>query len=454
MRLFDSSSESPIIAMGFPQHFGSHWQSSALSLSFTQIPSLLLQSPFITLTVRELADESKSDFLQLLFMTITMFVMQKFHRNWLKCKMDPKCQKNETKQVELFQCEGSTTPLLEIGSIYDCDNRFVVDEITEFGMAGRKRKVDDEGKQKDDLRQILRLNGGSRSQRGSHFGSQKSSRSITIAADVTKIHQKDFKGFTSTNEVRFASESQVEHIDGFWKWTSLCRIEIPSSVRIIGDNGFMKCTSLTEVHFSSGSCLYQIEGFRDCTSLCRIEIPSSVEIISQNAFRRCTSLTEVSFGLDGHVREIQGFFECSSLSRIEIPSSVELLTNGVFWRCTSLTELSFGLDSHVREIEGFRECSSLSRIEIPSSVEFLCYGVFGRCPSLTEVTFGLDSHLREIQGFQECSSLSRIEIPSSVEIIFPNAFCQSKSLTEVIFALDSHLREIQGFFEMCITFSN
>jgi hypothetical protein len=46
-----------------------------------------VQSSFITLTVRELADESK--FWQVLFSPIYVFVGQRFHRNWPKRTIDP-----------------------------------------------------------------------------------------------------------------------------------------------------------------------------------------------------------------------------------------------------------------------------------------------------------------------------------------------------------------------------
>jgi hypothetical protein len=46
--------------------------------------------------------------------------------------------------------------------------------------------------------------------------------------------------------------------------------------------GFFGCASLNEIIFSSGSHLREISGFQSCTSLCRIEIPSSVEMTRKN----------------------------------------------------------------------------------------------------------------------------------------------------------------------------
>jgi type II secretory pathway pseudopilin PulG len=51
--------------------------------------------------------------------------------------------------------------------------------------------VDDEGKEKRRFRRILLLNDGSRYEHELCFGSRKSSRSMTIPADVTNIPRKD-----------------------------------------------------------------------------------------------------------------------------------------------------------------------------------------------------------------------------------------------------------------------
>jgi hypothetical protein len=63
-----------------------------------------------------------------------------------------------------------------------------------------------------------------------------------------------------------------------WMKSDDC-VKIDDSVEIISRTDFQSCSSLNEVILSSDSHLKEIRGFRECTSLCRIEIPSSVEVI-------------------------------------------------------------------------------------------------------------------------------------------------------------------------------
>jgi hypothetical protein len=115
-----------------------------------------------------------------------------------------------------------------------------------------------------------------------------------------------------------------------------------------GELGFLPPLRRSGMKVSSGADLREICGFQECTSLCRIELPSSVETIMVLSFRGCTSLNEVIFSSDSHLREIDGFRKSTSLRRIEIPSSVEKIPGFGFHECTSLNEIILSSDSHLR----------------------------------------------------------------------------------------------------------
>jgi hypothetical protein len=69
-----------------------------------------------------------------------------------------------------------------------------------------------------------------------------------------------FYDYTSFTEIDFASDSYVQEIDGFHKCTSLCRIELPVSIKAIDCFGLSGSISVDKVLFSSDSHLPKIEG--------------------------------------------------------------------------------------------------------------------------------------------------------------------------------------------------
>jgi hypothetical protein len=237
---------------------------------------------------------------------------------------------------------------------------------------------------------------------------------------------------------------QLLRLSGGSRNKSIEILEIDDSVEIVGNEDFNSRHSLKKIIFSSGNHLREISGFQQCISLCQIEIPPSVEKIGLDGFRGCTSLNAIVFSSDGHLREIDGFCECTSLCRIEIPSSVETIGCNGFSGCTSLNAIVFSSGSHLKEISGFIQCASLCRIEIPSSVEMIRFDAFLRCTSLNTIIFTSDSHLREISGFCERTSLSPIEIPSSVEIIGSNGFRGCTSLRVLIIRTGCRIRKNEG----------
>jgi hypothetical protein len=76
---------------------------------------------------------------------------------------------------------------------------------------------------------------------------------------------------------------------------SLFRIIIPSSAEVIGFNAFSSCPVLTEVILESRRRLADIHGFERWTSLCRIIIPSSMKRSESDAFLGPTSPDEAIF---------------------------------------------------------------------------------------------------------------------------------------------------------------
>jgi hypothetical protein len=144
--------------------------------------------------------------------------------------------------------------------------------------------------------------------------------------------------------------------------------------------------------------LKRISGIQKCTSLCRIELPSSLEIIGQFGLNECTSLNEIIFTPDSHLQVISGIQSCTSLCRIEFPSSLEIIDQFGLNECTSLTEIIFSSDSHLKAIHGIQMCTSLSQIELPSPTEVVCG--FSECPRLRVIMIGAGCCVKNNRGIR------------------------------------------------------
>jgi hypothetical protein len=88
-----------------------------------------------------------------------------------------------------------------------------------------------------------------------------------------------------------------------------------------GSSVFFGFSSLEDLRFASHGKIRVLAGFRECDSSFRVFLPSSVEFIS--GFCRCELLSEVLFSTNRHVQEIEAFGEWMPLCRIDIPSTFE-----------------------------------------------------------------------------------------------------------------------------------
>jgi hypothetical protein len=183
----------------------------------------------------------------------------------------------------------------------------------------------------DEIRQVLTLSGGSRSESCSTLPGISSNHVVEIDGFVQLIGKNDFNCCSSLETVIFSSESQLREIDGFQHCTSLCRIEIPPSVETIKKSGFHGCTSLIEVIFSSDSHLMAIDGFQHCISLPRIEIPESVKTLGPHAFTGCIQLHTVRLAQSG-LLSLSGFTGTLALRWFFLPPSLEIISSQAFQR--------------------------------------------------------------------------------------------------------------------------
>jgi hypothetical protein len=195
-----------------------------------------------------------------------------------------------------------------------------------------------------EVREILRLSGGS----------GPIEDRLSTASETEAIQSRDFLSHRGVREVVFGANSRCRTINGFFRFPSLVRIEIPSSVEIIGHCAFYDCAQLIEVNFEANSHLREIHGFGSCHALSRITIPFSVELISRSAFHECIRLKEVIFEANSRLREIAGFWNCTSLSRMVLPPSLRDISLTAFGGCAGPRAVEFPFGSQFRNNSALR----------------------------------------------------------------------------------------------------
>jgi hypothetical protein len=243
-----------------------------------------------------------------------------------------------------------------------------------------------------------------------------------------------------------------------FRYSSLRKILIPSSVEFIGAGCFFECKCLCEIVFEFGSKLQCIE--HDAfygNAIKTIRIPSSVEFIGECCFSGCkSSLCEVTFETGSKLRRIEeNAFDYTALKTIRIPSNVEYIGRSCFYGCTSLCEVTFESESSLKTIGDYAfETTNLKRFEIPNQCEITSFSVIG----VKEVVCRKENSMFVQEGlfiksfdkkilirYIEKRDYERIVVGAEVEIISRGCFmkCIFKSLREFTFEFGSKLRCIE-----------
>lgn len=125
---------------------------------------------------------------------------------------------------------------------------------------------------------------------------------ITIGEEM--FYQSKLKSVRMSNAVKTIERAAFENC------SNLTAIMVPASVTRIAPSAFKKCTSLSQVNFDNNSQLEIIDGgykynqyyepyeygaFVGCSVLETITIPASVKTIGLTAFKDCSSLKLVNF---------------------------------------------------------------------------------------------------------------------------------------------------------------
>ena len=162
---------------------------------------------------------------------------------------------------------------------------------------------------------------------------------VVIGSEVTKIGSYAFAGCKNLKTVNLPENGKLEEI-GYCAFGDrtvsdigapiITEITIPASVKVIDAYAFMECKELGTVTFASDSQLELINGwaFQE-TALTKITIPASITFFDGEAFKDCEKLEEVTFeapsGLceDKYNMSNTAFTGCTKLSKINCEAALQ-----------------------------------------------------------------------------------------------------------------------------------
>ncbi len=156
--------------------------------------------------------------------------------------------------------------------------------------------------------------------------------------------------------------------DGAFRYSSLQKVGLPSTLTMLGMDAFSHSENLSEVKLPYGVEEIDSFAFSGCTALTSITIPESVNIIGAESFANCSSLQEVIIEHGVEYIDRNAFSKCIALQSIIIPGSIRRISNNPFEGCSSLTELILEEGMEYIDAELLDGTVNVKSLTIPSTV--------------------------------------------------------------------------------------
>lgn len=271
---------------------------------------------------------------------------------------------------------------------------------------------------------------------------------------------------------------------------SLCKIQIPSTMKRIGSHAFEGCTALQEIILpKTGVVSVGEAAFKDCISITKINLENGITEIPDALFDNCRKLSKVTLPKSGLVRiGVNAFRNCTGLSNLNLPEGLEEIGESAFEGAgiknlklpntvTKLGKRAFyasGIVSLIlpKSLEEIPEqlclkAEKLKSVSLPRALKKIGKSAFAYCPlsslNLPEglTTIGEYAFMQDItairdsyrysRGKKTVASLKSVKLPASLQIIEKGAFMCNDALTTVSFARKAKLSEIgESAFSMCV----
>ena len=269
--------------------------------------------------------------------------------------------------------------------------------------------------------------------------------------------------YSSITKVELPSSLISIGESAFSECSGLNSITIPSSVSSIGNNAFWGCWNLEKVITPdlSAWCSINFENYDsnplyhanhlytdEDNEITNLVIPSDVTSIGSHAFLHCNGITSVSIPNSVTSIGYNAFAECNNLEKVVISdlgawcsiSFSSMDSNPLnharhlyIGENAEITDLQIPSDLTSINAYTFVNCSNFSSITIPNSVTSVGDYAFAYCYNASFNTF--PSTLTSIgkSSFFNCNGITSLSLPSGLVTIEDDAFAYCSSLKGVAF---------------------
>uniref|UniRef100_A0A6C0JZV4 Uncharacterized protein n=1 Tax=viral metagenome TaxID=1070528 RepID=A0A6C0JZV4_9ZZZZ len=291
------------------------------------------------------------------------------------------------------------------------------------------------------------------------------------------------------DNIVFDSPCNVTSIEtnGFYGFSRLLSITIPSSVTSIGDNAFDGCSSLqivvlpatcatTPYSFQGTSAGLKIIYAKNTnTSITTITIPSTFTTIRQGFGdiypETYPNVSKFIFNENSSVTNIdyRAFYRFLNLTSMTIPSNVTSIGDDVFTGCTKLQTINIPVSVSTLSLTAFSGCKSLTSINyeenqnlnittifIPLGYTTISQGIGNmkpaNLPNINSIVFDSPCNVTSFgtYAFDGFLYITQITIPTSVTAIASYAFNGCISLTSI--DIPTSVTSIAGYaFNGCVS---
>lgn len=257
-------------------------------------------------------------------------------------------------------------------------------------------------------------------------------------AEVVKDLKTAFKGNTSITNFDalqyFTSVKKLNNTE-FEHCSSLTSLSLPPLITIIPVGLCSYCKSLNTIYIPEGVTRISNNSLQ-YTSLSKIELPSTISFMQDNCFIGVTTIADTIF--NGTISDwLKITFSGSGANPIRI--STNLIING-----ENVTELE--TSSSVKNYT-FYGLSSLTSVKIKDGAKSIGQYAFYKCSYLESVSIADGVSTIGNYAFAGCGRLKNLNIPKSLTSINFGAFANNKCET---FTIPSGVTNIEGYaFSQC-----